>query len=212
MAILKLPQPKMHVLNFCNQCGTPLRRQPVSGDNRERAICIRCGQVHYENPRVLVSCFAYFGNRLLMSRRALKPEYGRWAPPSGFVENGETLEDAAARETFEETGVTIAAELMLLYGVASLPHISEIYVTFHAKLTTEPEVIPGAESLEAAFQTESQIRWDQLAFRQILGDYPHRFFRHLRNGSFPIHQVQVNADENLHMKVHQVTPDADGPS
>ena len=208
MAILKWSQPKVHTLNFCNRCGTPLRRQSVAGDNRERAMCVRCGLIHYENPRVLVSCFAYFGDRLLMSRRALKPEYGLWAPPSGFVETGETLEDAAARETLEETGVLVAPELMVLYGVASLPDISEVYVTFRAKLIAEPVPRPGPESLEAALQTESQIRWEQLAFKQAVGDYPRHFFRHLRSGRFPIHQVQVKSDDCLRVKVHRVTDDA----
>lgn len=197
-------------LNFCSHCGAHLRRQQVAGDEHERDVCMDCGRIHYENPRVLVSCFAYFRDRLLMSRRAHEPEYGLWGTPSGFVEKGETLEEAAARETFEETGVIVAPKLMVLYGVASLPEISEVYVSFHARLIEEPVPRPSMESLEAALQTESQICWERLAFREFVGDYPRNFFRHLRNGNFPIHQVQVRRPGKLEVQVHGPTHNVRG--
>jgi ADP-ribose pyrophosphatase YjhB (NUDIX family) len=179
----------------------------IADDQRERFVCDACGTIHYENPRVLVSCFAYWQDRLLMCRRAQAPAVGLWITPSGFLEKGETLENAAVRETLEETGVGISPDLLELYSVASLPDISEIYISFRACLHEKPALLPGPESLEVALQTESEIRWDELAFRDSLGDYPSHFFRHLRNGCFPIHKIQLRSNERLgsNVRVYNVT-------
>jgi ADP-ribose pyrophosphatase YjhB (NUDIX family) len=194
-------------VNFCSHCGHSVRLRWIEQDQRERFVCDGCGRIHYENPRVLVSCFAYWQDRLLMCRRAHAPAVGLWITPSGFVEKGETLEGAAVRETLEETGVRIAPDLLDLYSIASLPDISEIYVAFRVCLPVEPILVPGPESLDVALQTEAEIPWNDLAFRDALGDYPSHFFRHLRNGSFPIHKIQLRSDELLgsNVRVYKVT-------
>ena len=76
----------------------------VENDARERAICPACHYVHYENPKVLVWCFAYSQQRLLLCRRAIPPAKGLWGSPQGFVEAGETLEEAACREMQKRWG------------------------------------------------------------------------------------------------------------
>ena len=81
-------------------------RVPV-GDNMERQVCSQCEWIHYENPRIIVSAICLWQNQLLLCRRAIAPRYGFWTLPGGFMEVGETMEEAAMREVFEEAGADV---------------------------------------------------------------------------------------------------------
>ena len=120
----------------------------LATEERERLFCGTCGAIRYENPRILVALMLTCGDRLLLCRRAHQPSLGTWTPPSGFMERGETLEQAAARETFEEAGVQIDPEKLVLYSVSSLslPTISEVYVVFRGVVEGD-SCRAGAESL-----------------------------------------------------------------
>ena len=72
------------------------------GDHLERAICDHCGFIDYHNPRVVVGALPIFENRILLARRAIEPRRGYWTVPGGFMEKGESLQQGAARETWEE--------------------------------------------------------------------------------------------------------------
>jgi NADH pyrophosphatase NudC (nudix superfamily) len=108
-------------MNYCPQCGTRLERRWVSADSRERLFCPACNAIRYQNPHILVSLMVTCGDKLLLCRRAHQPSLGAWTPPAGFMEQGETLERAAAREALEETGVSIDPEKLTLYAVTNLP-------------------------------------------------------------------------------------------
>ena len=73
-----------------------------AGDNLPRAVCTVCGTIHYENPRIVVGCVPEWQGRILLCRRAIMPRRGYWTTPAGFMEKGESLQAAAARETLEE--------------------------------------------------------------------------------------------------------------
>src|ERR1700691_1515353 len=94
-------------MKFCSECGSPVRRQWIEKDGRDRNVCTSCGTTHYDNPRVIVCGIISWQDRLLMCRRAQDPARGQWTVPLGFLERGETLEEGVARETFEETGIII---------------------------------------------------------------------------------------------------------
>src|ERR1700692_4622421 len=94
-------------MKYCSECGAAVARQWIHQDGRERYVCLSCDRVHCQNPRVIVSCVVAVGQRILMCRRSQEPARGQWVLPSGFLECGETLEQGAARETFEETGVSL---------------------------------------------------------------------------------------------------------
>jgi len=83
-------------MNFCSQCGTPLRVEIPVGDNRMRHVCPSCGAIHYQNPKVVVGCIPEWEDRILLCRRAIEPKYGLWTLPAGFMENGETTAEGAA--------------------------------------------------------------------------------------------------------------------
>jgi ADP-ribose pyrophosphatase YjhB (NUDIX family) len=113
-----------------------------------------------------------------------------WNLPSGFMERGETLEAAAARETFEETGVRVPADDMHLYVVTSLPKIGEVYVCFRVGVDSQT-CCAGNECLAAQFFDEADVPWDRLAFPEMYG-FLRLFFRELREGGFGIHLSRVD--------------------
>jgi ADP-ribose pyrophosphatase YjhB (NUDIX family) len=177
--------PERHRMKYCPECGTRLEARWISTDARERLVCVTCNAIRYENPRTLVALMLTCGDRLLLCRRAHAPSLGKWTPPSGFVERGETLEHAAARETFEEAGVQIDPEKLLLYSVSSLPTISEVYVVFRAVVEGD-SCVAGSESLEVGYFTEQDVPWDQLAYAET-PNFLRQFFREYREQKFGIH-------------------------
>jgi len=117
--------------------------------------------VHYENPRVVVGCVPEHEGRILICLRAIEPRRGYWTIPAGFLENGETMEDGAARECFEEALATV--EIGPLLALVNIPEAHQIHVFFHARLTASA-FGAGEESLDAKLVGPEQIPWDELAF------------------------------------------------
>lgn len=154
-------------------------------DTRERLICAQCDHVHYENPRILVTCFVTYGDAVLLCRRALEPAYGKWAPPAGFLENGETVQEAAARETLEETGVVINPKQLAMYGVTTLTAMEQVYLSFRAKVRAD-HCTSGPESLDVGFFREQDVPWRELAYPQIARDL-RVFFREIAADQYDVH-------------------------
>ena len=178
------------ILKYCPECGELLQVRWIAAEGRDRSVCNRCNAIRYDNPRILVSTVVFHEQRLLLCRRAQEPSLGRWNLPSGFLERGETLEAAAARETLEETAVRVHADDLQLYVVTSLTKIGEVYVCFRIAVDSE-ECSAGEECLEARFFDEANVPWDRLAFREMYG-FLRLFFRELRNGEFGIHLSRVD--------------------
>ena len=129
-----------------------------------RAVCDACGLIQYQNPKIVVGCLPVLGDRILMCKRAIEPRYGLWTLPAGFMENNESASEGAAREAMEEANAKV--EIEDLYTVYSIPHISQVYMMFRARLL-DPNVSPGVESLEVKLVTEAEIPWDELAFAMV---------------------------------------------
>jgi len=94
-------------IRFCPLCGGRLGRAAVPPDQREQAVCVACGFVFYLNPKVVAGTIPEQDGRVLLTRRSINPGRGLWTFPGGFVDFGESVEDAAVRETFEETGLKV---------------------------------------------------------------------------------------------------------
>ena len=152
-------------MNFCSRCGSKemLWRVP-DGDNRPRHICDACGEIFYENPKIVAGCIPVWGEQILLCKRAIEPRFGWWTLPAGFMENGETTAEAAARETWEEACSRV--EVAELFAVFNLPQINQIYMMFRAHLPVL-EFAPGVESLECKLYYEHEIPWPELAFPTI---------------------------------------------
>ena len=152
------------LIKFCNMCGSAVTLRIPEGDSLPRAVCGTCGTIQYQNPKIVVGCLPAFGERILMCKRAIEPRYGLWTLPAGFMENDESAAEGAAREALEEANARVQIED--LYTVYSIPHISQVYMMFRARLL-DANVSPGVESLEVKLVTEDEIPWDQLAFTMV---------------------------------------------
>ena len=166
---------------FCQQCGAAkVELRVPHGDDRERHVCADCGHIHYLNPKLVVGTIPVWKDQVLLCKRAIEPRYGLWTLPAGFMEEGETLEEGAARETREEAKARVTVGQM--YCTLSLPEISQVYVLFRATLD-DLDFAPGIESLEVKLFDEVDIPWDQLAFRTIETTLKH-FFSDRKKGTF----------------------------
>lgn len=170
-------------MKFCSECGSSrLEWRVPEGDTAPRDVCSACGTIHYRNPKIVVGCLATLDNAVLLCRRAIEPRLGLWTLPAGFMENGESLEAGAMRETLEEANARV--DVGELYAVISLPQISQVYMMFRSRLL-DRDFGPGPESLEVRLFREDEIPWERIAFRTIARTL-RRFFLDRRDGAFPL--------------------------
>src|SRR6201999_1382640 len=148
-------------MNFCNPCGAPVQLRIPPGDHLPRHVCDACGTIHYQNPRLVVGCVPELDGRILLCRRAIEPRRGFWTVPAGFMENGETLQQAAARESYEEALARV--DVGSLLTVVHVLHAEQVYVFFRAALK-EPTFAVGAESVETVLVAPDDIPWSEIAF------------------------------------------------
>ena len=147
-------------IKYCSSCGSTVSYRVPKGDNRERAICDDCGEVHYRNPLVVVGCVPERDGRVLLCKRAIEPRYGKWTLPAGFMELGETVAGGAARETLEEALATV--ELGHLFAMVDVVDAGQVHLFYTAKLVSDFGA--GEETLEAELFNEDEIPWDEIAF------------------------------------------------
>ncbi len=157
--------PALVDVSFCPRCGA---RADVSYPRSLR--CPRCGYGAYYNPKP-VACAIPRGpdGRIWLLRRGFEPGAGRWTFPGGFVDLGESVEDAARRETMEE--LRIEVELDGLVGVYSRDDDRVVLIVFAARALGEPQLTPEATEVRAFEPAE--VPWEELAFwstGRALGD------------------------------------------
>jgi len=148
-------------MNFCTQCGSRVATRVPPGDHLSRFVCDACGIIHYQNPRIVVGCVPEFEGRILLCKRAIEPRRGYWTIPAGFMENGETLQQGAARESHEEAlaDVTIGSLLSIVHVL----HAQQVHVFFRATLA-QAQFGAGPESLEVELLEPGRIPWSDIAF------------------------------------------------
>ncbi|WP_084421094.1 NUDIX hydrolase [Henriciella litoralis] len=140
------------------------------GDDRQRRICNTCGFIDYRNPRIVAgSVVVSEDGRILLCKRAIEPRRGFWTLPAGFMELGETVEEAAMREAQEEACADIRINGLL--ATYSVPRIGQVQIMFRA--TLESEIAPGPESLETELVAWKDIPWSQLAFPTVVWALTH---------------------------------------
>ncbi len=146
-------------IKHCRACGSAVAYRVPADDNRERAMCPACGEIHYENPLNVVGTVPVWGDQVLLCRRNIEPRHGFWTLPAGFMELGESAADGALRETVEEAGARV--EMQALYTVLNVVRVGQVHMYFRARML-DTTLAPGPETMEARLFSEAEIPWDEL--------------------------------------------------
>lgn len=176
-------------MNFCSHCGSAnLVFEVPKGDNRPRFICENCETIHYSNPKIVSGCLPVWNDMVLLCKRSIKPRFGYWNIPSGYLENGESVEEGAVREVLEEAMAEVTdLEIKSIY---SLPHINQVYIHFIGHLKNGEYGI-GEESSEVRLFREEEIPWENMAFTSSVFTLKKYFYDRKRN----VRQVHIGKYE-----------------
>jgi ADP-ribose pyrophosphatase YjhB (NUDIX family) len=140
------------VVSFCVECGSALEQREAFG--RVRPVCSACGHIHFDDPKVAVGVVATREGRILLTRRNHDPKMGEWSFPAGFVDAGENVVEAAAREAWEETGVRVQVGALL--GVFQEPGSRVIFLAYAANAGDE-EPVCGDECMAVAYFSPEEL-------------------------------------------------------
>jgi ADP-ribose pyrophosphatase YjhB (NUDIX family) len=172
--------PPLETPKFCPKCGGALDLKLLKEGEPPRLVCVACGFVFYQDPKVAACTISMVDGGIVLLKRSIEPGLGKWVFPGGFVDRGESVPEAAVRETLEEVKVKVG--LLGVLDVYSLPPYQVVVVVYAADvLNGTPE--PGDEAQAVHAFTPEEIPWDELAFdstRAALRDYIRRYFPRVR--------------------------------
>ncbi len=146
---------------FCPLCGGDFVKKRLVHDEPERLVCKVCEFIFYLDPKLVACTIAETNNGIVLQQRNKSPKKGQWVLPGGFVDRGETLESAAKREFFEETGLHVKINCLL--GTYSYPGEANIIIVYQGEITGGT-IRACHESMAIDEFKKSRIPWDQLAF------------------------------------------------
>ena len=150
-------------LNFCSRCGGSLRFGTIPGEDRQRLACAECGHIAYVNPRLVVTTIPVTDRgEIVLLRRGIEPGRGSWAQPGGFLEVDETVNQAAIRETWEETGLLV--EPGAIVGLYTRLEAAVVTIAFEAQIVGGV-AIETPEALEVRAFAPEAIPWPTIAFK-----------------------------------------------
>ena len=174
-------------MKYCSSCGGGITLVVPEGDDRERHVCGQCETIHYINPRLIVGCVPEHEGKILLCKRAIEPRYGYWTLPAGFMENGESTAEGAARETWEEAAAR--ATDLSLYRIFDVPQINQVYVFYRCGIASG-EFGAGPESLESQLFDPEDIPWDALSFPSVY-KVLEEYLVDRQTGDFPVRQSVI---------------------
>ena len=175
-------------MNYCSTCGKSVSKKVPLGDNLARFVCDSCEAIHYHNPKIVAGCIPEWEDQILLCRRAIEPKTGLWTFPAGFMEIGESTEQAAIRETKEEAQADV--EITALHAVFSLPNIGQVYLVFRGRMLS-PGYEAGTESLEVRLFPLTAIPWDHIAF-PVVREALRRYVADVTTGRFQLHLASLS--------------------
>lgn len=148
-------------MNYCSNCGSDkIVKKTPEDDHRLRYVCNNCDNIYYENPRIVVGTIPIFNNKVLLAKRGIEPQKGKWNLPAGFLEMDETSEQGALRETIEETNAEISDLSIHTIFQSDSNHL---YILYLARLKSD-NFATTPESTEIEFFDFDEIPWGDLAF------------------------------------------------
>ena len=160
------------VYRFCPRCGDRLEPKPLKPAEPRRPVCRQCGHIVYLDPKVAVgTIICNARDEVALVKRSIEPGYGKWVYPGGYVDRGEELLVAAAREAQEEANLHIRIDgLVNIYSYSGRTPIIVVY----AATAVGGELRADDESLEAGWFEKTALPWPELAFQSThdaLRDY-----------------------------------------
>ena len=179
-------------MKYCSICGDRVELKIPENDHLPRYCCEGCGEIHYQNPKIVTGTIPIMKGKILLCKRAIDPRQGRWTLPAGFLENRETIEQGAFRETLEETNTKV--KMGSLYAIFNIPQVSQIYILFFAEVLRE-DFGKTSESLEVKLFKEDEIPWKELAFPfvPIILKY---YFEDRKNNKFDLKLETIERPQN----------------
>jgi len=156
---------------FCPRCGGGLDRRVVKTHEPKRLVCRACSFIFYQDPKVVAGTIFMLDGGIVLLKRGVEPALGKWVFPGGYVDRGESVQDAAIRETKEESQLDVRLHSLLnVYSYRRSPNVIVVYAA---------EVIGGVleaadESVEARIFSPDDVPWPDLAFdstKDALKDY-----------------------------------------
>ena len=140
---------------------------PIGGGHHK---CVECDRVIYSDPKVAVAAIIPMDGGIVLLKRAIEPQLGKWSFPSGYVDRGEKLEKALEREVLEECGLVV--DVVRLVGVYSDEGQAVVLVVYHADVvsgkltagdeTSDARVFAVDAMPELAFEHDDRIVRDWL--------------------------------------------------
>jgi ADP-ribose pyrophosphatase YjhB (NUDIX family) len=156
---------------FCPVCGGNLNLLALKDHEPPRLVCSRCQFIFYQDPKVVACAIIEMAGRIILLKRSIQPQKGKWVMPGGYVDRGEEVSAAAIRETREECG--LETRITKLHGVYSYPQKLAVVVVYLAE-ALGGDLKAGDESKEVGLYRPEEIPWDDLAFQSTsdaLKDY-----------------------------------------
>ena len=118
---------------YCPLCGALLITRMVT--DKKRRACPACDYIHFTDPKVGVGVLVVEEGKVLLVRRTMNPERGKWSIPAGFLDRGENPKETAVREAFEETGLQVAIDgLVDVYYNPPSQGGASIFILYYARL------------------------------------------------------------------------------
>ncbi len=178
---------------YCPYCSGSIEYKHIPDDTQLRHVCTQCKSIHYLNPKIVTGVLPIYKEKVLLARRAIDPCKGLWNVPAGYMENGETIEDGAQRELWEEAFAKV--ENIRPHLIYSIEQINQVYVLFLGDLLG-PEFSIGIESLEVKLFSEAEIPWSEIAFTSTAVCIK-RYFKHRSTAPTKVFVEKYQSDKKL---------------
>jgi len=162
---------------FCPRCGGDLEKRLLKATEPKRLVCLNCSFIFYQDPKVVAGTIFTLEEKIVLLKRGVEPAMGKWVFPGGYVDRGESVQEAAIRETKEESQMDVKlGPLLNVYSYSRSPNVIVVYTA---------QVVGGAlaagdESVEAGVFAPPEIPWNDLAFdstKDALADYIKLYFK-----------------------------------
>ena len=150
---------------YCPVCGGRLNSKNLKSEEPDRLVCTKCDFVFYLDPKVVACSIVEMDGHIVLLKRDIDPQKGKWVLPGGYVDRGEEVKAAAVRETEEECGLKIRTKGLL--GLYSYPGRISVVVVYVAELSGG-KLIVGDETAEVGLYSPANIPWDELAFQSTI--------------------------------------------